>query len=179
MVLAFIYFYHRFVEFESLGSLTHKSQTQWLTSTLSCITPYQIKDLCSYVCKKFFINYGKWLQQSRNVHYAALKTFKLLWFPTLNRCVHLDPTRGLTVSCALLATRCHTGDCHPKQFSRIVPDRLPWPKIAFFFGDLGGFLIMPSKYGRCQMKNFNIAIWLPHHWKYLPSFREVRQKQTT
>ena len=117
--------------------LTNPKLNDW-PQLCPVLHPIKLKT-CVHVCKKFFINYGKWLQQSRNVHYAALKTFKLLWFPTLNRCVHLDPTRGLTVSCALLATRCHTGDCHPKQFSRIVPDRLPWPKIAFFLVIWGDF----------------------------------------
>ena len=36
----------------------------------------QIKDLYTYVWKKnlnFFVNYDKWLQQSRNFHCEALK----------------------------------------------------------------------------------------------------------
>ena len=64
----------------------------------------QIKDL--YTCvekkKKFFVNYDKWSEQSRNLHYEALKTLKMLWFPALcqwtlpDTLVHLDPTRRLT-----------------------------------------------------------------------------------
>lgn len=32
---------------------------------------------------KFFVNYGKWSRCSRNAHYGALKTVKMLWFPAL------------------------------------------------------------------------------------------------
>ena len=51
---------------------------------------------------KFFVNYDKWSEQSRNLHYEALKTLKMLWFPALcqwtlpDTLVHLDPIRRLT-----------------------------------------------------------------------------------
>ena len=36
-----------------------------------------------YICMKekckFFVNYDKWLQRSRNFHYEALETLKMLW----------------------------------------------------------------------------------------------------
>ena len=32
---------------------------------------------------KFFVNYDKWSRCSRNAHYGALKTVKMLWFPAL------------------------------------------------------------------------------------------------
>ena len=49
--------------------------------------------ICIYVCVcicveekfKFFVNYDKWLQQSRNFHYEALKTLKMLWFSGLSQ----------------------------------------------------------------------------------------------
>ena len=61
--------------------------------------------ICIHMCgkkKKFFVNYDKWSEQSRNLHYEALKTLKMLWFPALcqwtlpDTLVHLDPTRRLT-----------------------------------------------------------------------------------
>ena len=63
---------------------------------------------------KFFANYDKWLQQSRNFHYEAFKTHKT-WFPallpwTLPRLCIWTLSKGLTASCApelhhLLLTR--------------------------------------------------------------------------
>ena len=32
---------------------------------------------------KFFVNYDKWLHQSRNLQYEALNTHKMLWFSGL------------------------------------------------------------------------------------------------
>ena len=74
-------------------------------------------DICKNVCGrkfKFFANYDKWLQQSRNFHYEAFKTHKT-WFPallpwTLPRLCIWTLSKGLTASCApelhhLLLTR--------------------------------------------------------------------------
>ena len=36
---------------------------------------------------KFFINDDKWPQQSRNFHYEALETLKMLWFPALRQVI--------------------------------------------------------------------------------------------
>ena len=61
-----------------LGQFGHR-----LSNLDACNVGAQIKDLYTYVKKKFFVNYDKWSQQSKNFHYEALKTLKTLWFPAL------------------------------------------------------------------------------------------------
>ena len=39
----------------------------------------KIVDICMKEKFKFFVNYNKWLQRSRNFHYEALETLKMLW----------------------------------------------------------------------------------------------------
>ena len=56
---------------------------------------------------EYFVNYDKWLQQSRNIRYEFLKTFKILWFPKLcqrtQRC-----TASFLCTRAPLTTSCHS-----------------------------------------------------------------------
>ena len=79
---------------------------------------------------KFFVDYGKWLQQFRNYHYEALKTLKILWYPVLRQwtlpglCIwSLAGGSQLLLhrSCKGNSLSC-VGDRCAKKFSRIVPE---------------------------------------------------------